>query len=98
MECIPLQCIPTSLPPTCRCCSAQDSTKAYLGILLIPLKIFPVDEGLDALLQVLCPDGELELDEQLLHQQFVAQALASLHDPHYCSINLHHTTTVIIVL
>ena len=70
---------------------------AYLGVLLIPFKILPVNEGLGALLQVLCPDGELELDEQLLHQQFVAQALASLHDPHNCSINLHRTTTVIVM-
>ena len=68
--------------------------KAYLGVLLIPFKILPVNEGLDALLQVLCPDGKLELDKELLHQQLVAQALASLHDPHYGSINLHHTTTV----
>ena len=93
IQCTRIHCIPSSLQLACRRCSARGSTKAYLRILLIPLKILPVNEGLNALLQVLCPYGKLELDKQLLHQQFVAQALASLHDPHYCSINLHHTTT-----
>ena len=43
------------------------SSEAHLGILLISFQILAINQGLDALLEVLSSDGELELDEQLLH-------------------------------
>lgn len=61
-----------------------------MGILLVPFKVFPINQGLCSLLQVRRSDGKLELDEQLLHQQLMTQALACLHDPNYGRIDLHH--------
>lgn len=66
---------------------------AYLRVLLITFKILSVDEGLNPFLEVLCPDGKLELYEQLLHKQLVAQALACLHHTHNGRINLHSLHT-----
>ena len=61
---------------------------ADLGVLLISFQILSVNEGVYSLLEVLCPDGELELYEQLLHQQLVTQAFSCLHNAHNSSVNL----------
>lgn len=69
---------------------------AHIGIFAVALKVLALDEGLDALLEVGLLHGELELLQQLAHQQLVAQALARLHHPHYRRIDLqprmqHHS-------
>ena len=61
---------------------------AYIGILFVPFQVLPIYEGLYTFFEVLGSDGELELDQQLLDQQLVAECLASLHDSHYSCINL----------
>ena len=65
---------------------------AHRGIVQVACQVLAVYERLYALLQVRGADGELELDEQLPHQQLVAQGLARLHHPHYGRIYLHTAT------
>ena len=51
-----------------------------LRVVLVAFHVVPVDEGLDALLEVGRLHREAEVREELVEEQRVAQSLAHLHD------------------
>ena len=77
---------PTAIPSDKMTLHNRSGTHAGVGA--IALKVLAVDEGLNALLEVALLHGELQLRQQLRHQQLVAQRLPRLHHPHYGRVNL----------
>ena len=69
-------------------CKVHSCSRTYAGICVISRQVLAVYEGLYPLLEVGAAHRELELNQQLAHQQLVAELLASLHYPHNCSIDL----------
>ena len=60
--------------------SALGDIVVLVGVVLVPLHVVPVDERLDPLLQVRGLDGKLELREEFVEQEGVAERLSHLHD------------------